>query len=1302
MALHGRQLQNVDKLKKIIYEEAESYTIRSEKVMGRRIPASYHALDSHLLQIQKDVIRNKRSPIMHAPELREMISNLNLSDISSDEEVKAATLFLHEVGSLLHYDDRKNNLDGLYFVDPCWLCDMMSTVVTIEERNPFIKNGILTQAELSLLYRSQPFQSEFLDQYLVLLDRFEIALSLDQVKHRLLIPSMLPDVRPLGTDRPSDQVCYERQIIFPIPTPPGFWSRLLARVMHALQCLRDLIEASHGKVVNEVVESHPELSTSLPMRHTRAGSGAKTQAKNKVASNLCGKLVHVDSLPEDAVQSLKQTEPKDDRATAEHGEQQWEKEEAKLSTSLPTGSASASLPVIKAGDAVFKYWRSGFNYRDPFLQFLVEDLEEAGVAEVHGVHLVVSPGCEGCKVYGQLTDQVSNLVEEWYPGLLGQQTAEQGLDQRIMCYQCLTEGISDPHVFSKENLVQYITASSAHIPCPKGHKVALVDLVPDLILADIDKSFLLEKEEVEFEIDDSQWLGQGRFGTVFHGRCKKQSVAVKTFELRTPLGAFNQLRTEVQVLQKGLHPSLVCMVGVLIFPQPCLVMEEAPLGSLDGPLIKHAKPISRVALFKLASQIASALKFLHCLSFIYRDLKATHVLLWSLDMDHIVNCKLSGFRKTTQAAPTGVKGTRGTPGFTAPEVAYVGDNRKHATYDFKADIFSYAMVLYQMIIRRNPYYDVKAINITSSIEQGKRPRIVDFPIACTGFHFLTGLMKRCWKHSPTHRPTTDEILEQLAKPSVKLTMGVHPIASEYSLYTACCYVSTPSLQHGAAPVPAVTESPDPPNVELWLCCDSDKGAEITVYQGDNMAILKQNRIKDNQVRCMALCGDNVWVASRAGLEFGQLEIYSASTRQAVHRIRMKNTAVSCITCSDTHIYIGTMEGYVFMYELTLTTIRSTERPSRRYVAEDCIDGLIISPTSLWVSHTRQVLFCNTKSLETTSSKALPDDIPGYVGHLTLSNNKSLVWSVHLGGCILCAWQTLQQTIKFTIDVGPALLKVHPDAQPNDCVITAVCSALDTVWCGMATGHILVFSEEQDFLLHFRPYLQYIRFLLPIASIGPCLSEECMVVSGGKEYIKNEYLEEVSDDPHESDAVKRHKEDSTPESGTVIVWEALRACHMHQVRILGRGDTWASHDNVQRCEQEWEESRRGAQSHSGVSATKEGRMEHSTRSEGNVPSDNLQPRKCARSQSYDQDRISVILPDAKKLLVVCQKPVLLKKLQEGVCTQAGISGSVSLFLKREGGTVELSNQDQLDWYLELKDRPHIYANKDSLLWIGDTL
>ena len=285
---------------------------------------------------------------------------------------------------------------------------------------------------------------------------------------------MLPDVRPDGTDRPSDQVCHERQVLFPVPTPPGFWSRLLARVMHTVQCLRNLIETSHGRVTNEVVKSRSDLCTSLPLRHTWAGASGN-KVKNERISSPPNVLLHASSLPEDAVQSLECSQSVDGEPTSEDAEQQGD--EVKPSFFQPKVAVPASLPVIKAGDAVFKYWRSGFNYCDPELYFLVEDLEkENDVAEVHGVQIVVSPGREGCKVYGQLIDHVSNLVEEWYPGLLCPQTAEQGLEQRSVCYQCLTEGFSDPHVFSKESLVKYIKDSTACVPCPKGHEVSLVDL----------------------------------------------------------------------------------------------------------------------------------------------------------------------------------------------------------------------------------------------------------------------------------------------------------------------------------------------------------------------------------------------------------------------------------------------------------------------------------------------------------------------------------------------------------------------------------------------------------------------------------------------------------------------------------------------------------------------------------------------------------------------------------------------------------------------------------------------------------
>ena len=53
------------------------------------------------------------------------MKDCNLVNIQDDGELHTVTRFLHEVGSLLHYEDLKHNLDDLYFAGPCWLCDLM-------------------------------------------------------------------------------------------------------------------------------------------------------------------------------------------------------------------------------------------------------------------------------------------------------------------------------------------------------------------------------------------------------------------------------------------------------------------------------------------------------------------------------------------------------------------------------------------------------------------------------------------------------------------------------------------------------------------------------------------------------------------------------------------------------------------------------------------------------------------------------------------------------------------------------------------------------------------------------------------------------------------------------------------------------------------------------------------------------------------------------------------------------------------------------------------------------------------------
>ena len=53
-------------------------------------------------------------------------------------ELAQATKFLHENGALLHYEDA--TLRDLYFLDPQWLCDVLSHVVTVRE----VRYDILT------------------------------------------------------------------------------------------------------------------------------------------------------------------------------------------------------------------------------------------------------------------------------------------------------------------------------------------------------------------------------------------------------------------------------------------------------------------------------------------------------------------------------------------------------------------------------------------------------------------------------------------------------------------------------------------------------------------------------------------------------------------------------------------------------------------------------------------------------------------------------------------------------------------------------------------------------------------------------------------------------------------------------------------------------------------------------------------------------------------------------------------------------------------------------------------------------
>jgi leucine-rich repeat kinase 2 len=128
------QKVGLDNLRAKIKEKIDGAKLRGQKIMGEMVPASYLELKSMLEEESKRLSKAKSNlHIIRKHELEELIRRGNLSQNLDKIEIEQAVQFLHECGTLLHYDDIQSNLSDLYFVDPQWLCSLMARIITLKQ-----------------------------------------------------------------------------------------------------------------------------------------------------------------------------------------------------------------------------------------------------------------------------------------------------------------------------------------------------------------------------------------------------------------------------------------------------------------------------------------------------------------------------------------------------------------------------------------------------------------------------------------------------------------------------------------------------------------------------------------------------------------------------------------------------------------------------------------------------------------------------------------------------------------------------------------------------------------------------------------------------------------------------------------------------------------------------------------------------------------------------------------------------------------------------------------------------------------
>ncbi|GBM20744.1 Mitogen-activated protein kinase kinase kinase 7 [Araneus ventricosus] len=259
-------------------------------------------------------------------------------------------------------------------------------------------------------------------------------------------------------------------------------------------------------------------------------------------------------------------------------------------------------------------------------------------------------------------------------------------------------------------------------------------------------------EEIDFrEIKLQGVVGKGSFGTVKKGKWRNLDVAIKVIETEQEKNAFI---VEVQQLSRVNHPNIVKLYGACTKTPVCLVMEYAEGGSLYN-VLHCMKQVDYTIAHSLSwlLQTANGVAYLHNMkprALIHRDLKPPNLLL----INGGTVLKICDFG-TACDKHTNMTNSKGSAAWMAPEVF------EGSQYSEKCDIFSWAIILWEVLTRKKPYNDgegATAFGILWAVHHGKRPPLI---AGCP--KLLENLMTRCWSKNPAVRPSMMTIQAELSK-----------------------------------------------------------------------------------------------------------------------------------------------------------------------------------------------------------------------------------------------------------------------------------------------------------------------------------------------------------------------------------------------------------------------------------------------------------------------------------------------------------------------------------------------------------
>lgn len=259
-------------------------------------------------------------------------------------------------------------------------------------------------------------------------------------------------------------------------------------------------------------------------------------------------------------------------------------------------------------------------------------------------------------------------------------------------------------------------------------------------------------------------IGKGAVGAFYEAVLPKTEKQPETKYTLKVIDSLNEqdkqkdLLNSIEIQSSLKHQAILQFIG---FSLPNkndekykLITEFAPNGSLSN-MIKNYKSIDDWETVKAINifGIAAGMAFIHQHDIILADLRPLSIFL-----DENNYPKIGGFVNAfcfkNGEICTNESPFKGIPIYMAPELL----REDHIPYSNKIDVYSYAMVLYSIFMKKNPSAGMANVTL-SKIANGLRPKFNQGEIPDP----FAELIQKCWSQNPDDRPSFIQMVQMFLK-----------------------------------------------------------------------------------------------------------------------------------------------------------------------------------------------------------------------------------------------------------------------------------------------------------------------------------------------------------------------------------------------------------------------------------------------------------------------------------------------------------------------------------------------------------